>query len=65
MDRLEVPYYAGLLTAARYHGAAHQQPQIFQVVVPKNRPPIHCGLVKIRSLGTGRESRSPDTLVAQ
>ena len=47
MKRLEVPYYAGLLTAARYHGAAHQQPQVFQVVVPKNRPPIHCGLVQV------------------
>lgn len=47
MERLETPYYAGLLTAARYHGAAHQQPQTFQVVVPKNRPPIHCGLIRV------------------
>ncbi len=47
MDRLEVPYYAGLLTAARYHGASHQQPQLFQVVVPKNRPQIRCGLVEV------------------
>lgn len=43
MDGLDVPYYAGLLTAARVHGAAHQQPQVFQVVVPKNRPSIRCG----------------------
>ena len=28
---LGLPYYAGLLTAARYYGAAHQQPQVFQV----------------------------------
>ena len=47
MERLRSSYYAGLLTAARYHGAAHQQPQIFQVVVPKNRPPIHCGRVHV------------------
>ncbi|HEX4956315.1 MAG TPA: type IV toxin-antitoxin system AbiEi family antitoxin [Thermoanaerobaculia bacterium] len=47
MDRLAVPYYAGLLTAARYHGAAHQQPQQFQVMVPKNRPPIRCGRVEV------------------
>jgi predicted transcriptional regulator of viral defense system len=47
MERLGVPYYAGLLTAARYHGAAHQQPQLFQVVVPKNRPPIECGQVHV------------------
>lgn len=47
MERLSVPHYAGLLTAARYHGAAHQQPQQFQVVVPKNRPAIRCGRVEI------------------
>lgn len=47
MDRLGIPCYGGLLTAARYYGAAHQQPQVFQVVVPRNRPPIHCGLVKV------------------
>ncbi|MEE8368007.1 MAG: type IV toxin-antitoxin system AbiEi family antitoxin [Thermoanaerobaculia bacterium] len=47
MEQLEVPNYAGLLTAARYHGAAHQQPQLFQVVVPKNRSPIRCGLVEV------------------
>ena len=27
------PYYVGLLTAAAIHGAAHQQPQQFQVVM--------------------------------
>ena len=27
-----VPYYVGLLSAAALHGAAHQQPQEFQVV---------------------------------
>lgn len=47
MERLSVPYYAGLLTAARYHGAAHQQPQQFQVIVPKNRLAIHCGRVEV------------------
>lgn len=47
MERLAIPYYAGLLTAARYHGAAHQQPQQFQVVVPKNRPGIRCGRVAV------------------
>ena len=28
-------YYAGLLTAAEYHGAAHQRPQIFQIITSK------------------------------
>ena len=47
MDWLGTPYYAGLLTAARYHGAAHHQPQRFQVVVPKSRPGIRCGRVEV------------------
>ncbi|MBZ0145919.1 MAG: type IV toxin-antitoxin system AbiEi family antitoxin [Rhodocyclaceae bacterium] len=47
MERLSLPHYAGLLTAARYHGAAHQQPQQFQVLVPKNRPAIRCGRVEV------------------
>lgn len=47
MEHLKVPYYAGILSAAMYHGAAHQRPQVFQVVVPKNRPGIECGQVKV------------------
>lgn len=41
------PYYAGLLTAAQFHGAAHQRPQVFQVVVRKNRPDIRCGKIHV------------------
>jgi predicted transcriptional regulator of viral defense system len=33
MAYLHRPYYVGLLSAAALHGAAHQQPQVFQVVV--------------------------------
>ena len=47
MEHLGIPCYAGLLSAARYHGAAHQQPQVFQVIVPKNRPAIRCGQVAV------------------
>lgn len=32
MAYLEQPYYVGLLSAASLHGAAHQQPQQFQIV---------------------------------
>jgi len=32
MKFLQRPYYLGLLNVARYHGAAHQQPQKFFVV---------------------------------
>jgi predicted transcriptional regulator of viral defense system len=41
------PYYVGLLSAAQYHGAAHQRPQAFQVFVSKNQRPIACGAVRV------------------
>ncbi len=47
MEHLGLSYYVAILSAARYHGAAHQQPQIFQVMVQKNRPPIECGDVRV------------------
>jgi predicted transcriptional regulator of viral defense system len=40
-------YYAGLLSAAEFHGAAHHRPQLFQVVVAKARRPIECGQVRV------------------
>ena len=47
MEHLGLGYYAALLSAAQYHGAAHQQPQLFQVMVQRNRPPIACGEVRV------------------
>jgi predicted transcriptional regulator of viral defense system len=47
MAHLEEPYYAGLLTAAEHHGAAHHRPQAFQVVVSRTRPGIACGGVRV------------------
>ena len=47
MSSLERPYYVGLLSAAAYHGAAHQRPQRLQVVVPGSRRPVVCGRVQI------------------
>jgi predicted transcriptional regulator of viral defense system len=43
-----VGYYVGLLTAAAMHGAAHQQPQEFQVVAGKVLNPLTVGRVQIR-----------------
>ncbi len=40
-------YYAGLLSAAEYHGAAHQRPQVFQVIVAKSRRTISCGKMRV------------------
>lgn len=47
MERSRTPYYAGLLSAAQYHGAAHHRPQEFQVMLGKPRRPISCGRVRI------------------
>lgn len=47
MEHLDEKYYAGLLSAAEYHGAAHQRPQVFQVVVAKNKPAITCGQIRV------------------
>ena len=33
MEYLQIPYYIALLTAGSYYGAAHQKPQVFQVMV--------------------------------
>jgi len=40
-------YYTGLLSAAEYHGAAHQRPQVFQVMVARSRRPISCGKMRL------------------
>jgi predicted transcriptional regulator of viral defense system len=47
MKRLNLSYYTGLLSAAQYHGAAHQRPQEFQVFLVRNRRPIRCGAVRV------------------
>jgi len=59
MKSLRAPYYAGLLTAAQYHGAAHQRPQEFQVVVEKSRRPISCGRVRIAFIVRKNLSKVP------
>jgi len=48
MKSLRLPYYAGLLTAAQYHGAAHQRPQEFQVLLDRSHRPLECGRVRVR-----------------
>lgn len=47
MTTSRTPYYVGLLTAAQYHGAAHQRPQAFHVFLEKKRRPIACGKVRV------------------
>ncbi|HVB56982.1 MAG TPA: type IV toxin-antitoxin system AbiEi family antitoxin [Candidatus Acidoferrales bacterium] len=54
MERLRLTYYAGLLSAAQYHGAAHHRPQEFQVLVAKNRRSINCGTVRVSFIARKR-----------
>lgn len=47
MRHLGEPYYVTVLSAAAYHGAAHQRPQVFQVMVPHARRALECGQVRV------------------
>ena len=51
MEQRSMRYYVGLLSAAQYHGVAHQRPQELQVVVQRNRRPIVCGSAKVVFIG--------------
>ena len=53
MELREIRYYAALLSAAQYHGAAHQRPQEFQVALARNRRPI------VLRRGSGSVHRAP------
>lgn len=35
MEHWHMPYYVGLLSAADYYGAAHQKPQLLQIIIPR------------------------------
>ena len=59
MAYLGEPYYVALLSAAERHGAAHQRPQSLQVMVPKNRPPVECGQVRVLFVARGDLERMP------
>jgi predicted transcriptional regulator of viral defense system len=48
MRSLGQPYYIGLLSAAAMHGAAHQQVQQLQIVVPRQERPIEVSGLSIR-----------------
>ena len=59
MEHAKLPYYAGLLSAAQYHGAAHHRPQEFQVFLAKNRRPIQCGKVSVAFMARKRITDVP------
>jgi predicted transcriptional regulator of viral defense system len=59
MDHLGLAYYAGLLSAASLHGAAHQAPMVFQTLVAMNRPEIRCGRVRAEFVARANVSEIP------
>jgi predicted transcriptional regulator of viral defense system len=61
MRFLQCPYYVGLLSAAAVHGAGHQQPQEFQVVVGRQLRPVEVGRGHIRFFVNRRLHRSAVT----
>ena len=48
MQKLNRRYYVGLLSAAEIHGAAHQRPQLFQVMVDRQVQARSFGRVHLR-----------------
>lgn len=55
------PYYVGLLSAAALHGAAHQQPQLFQVITDTTLRPITVGRSRVRFFLKCHLSETPTT----
>ncbi len=59
MARLDRHYYAALLSASQFHGAAHQRPQTFQVALAGYRRPISCGRVAVSFITRARLAEVP------
>jgi len=59
MRHLGKSYYVGVLSAAGLHGAAHEQPQEFQVVTRAAARPVVAGRARIRFLGKRRHDQTP------
>lgn len=59
MEYLNQPYYVALLSAAAIHGAAHQQPQFFQVMTNIATRSISVGRLKINFYANNRVEQMP------
>lgn len=59
MAHLKRPYYAALLSASQYHGAAHHRPQTFQVALAEARRPIRCGAIAVSFIVRKRLAEVP------
>lgn len=61
MEHLGRAYYVGYLSAAEVHGAAHQRPQVFGVVVDRDLRDRSFGRVRLRFI-TNRDAGDLPTL---
>ena len=59
MRFLGKPYYVGILSAAALHGAAHQQPMVFQVVTPFALREVAAGRNRIEFHRSSRFEQTP------
>lgn len=59
MGYINEPYYVAILSAAEIHGAAHHRPQVYQVMVEKNRRMIRCGNVRIQFIAKSNLAMIP------
>lgn len=59
MKHYGVPYYVGLLSAAAYHGASHQSPQVFQVITDHRLKDRQPGRVRLQFIYSGRVAQTP------
>ena len=58
-----LPYYVALLSAAALHGAAHQQPQEFQVITTTALRPAAVGNTRLRFLSKKRAPEMPTVVL--
>ncbi len=63
MKYLGQPYYVGLLSAAAIHGAAHQQPMVFQVATDRPTRQARAGNITIRFAMNRRILKMPVTSI--
>lgn len=59
MHYLNLDYYVSLLSAALYYGAAHQQPQMLQVMLVDKKKNIQCAEVSVEFIKNSHFNETP------
>jgi len=63
MSHWKKEYYVGLLSASMFYGAAHQQPQMCQIIVSMKRPNVVCGQVTMEFIQNTACEKTPIQLL--